>query len=196
MHTKRFATLLLGMWLAGSIFMMAVATWNFAGVDRLLAEPDMSANQYIKVLGADSARMLLRHQVAELNRTYFDAWEVAQFGIGITLIVTLLFATNGERLYMIGCGLLLLLVLVEHFLLTPQITGIGRLIDFVPPDAPSPERVRFWRFHNAYATLEVLKLLLLIGLSARLLIIQSRRRNRPRKKLDLVDDAENGGVDR
>ncbi len=196
MHTKRFATLLLGMWLAGSIFMMAVATWNFAGVDHLLAEPDMSANQYIKVLGKDSARMLLRHLSAELNRTYFDSWEVAQFGIGITLAVTLLFATNGERLYMIGCGLLLLVVLVEHFLLTPQITGIGRLIDFVPPDAPSPERIRFWRFHNAYAALEVLKLVLLIGLSARLLIVQSRRRNRSRKKLDLVDDAENGGVDR
>jgi len=170
--------------------MMAVAIGNLQGVDRLLEAPDPSASQFIKALGADSARMLLRHQVAELNRFYFENWELVQICLGIGLTVTMLFATNGEKIYMGLCGFVLLLVIVEHFLVTPQIVSMGRAIDFVPEGAPSVERIKFWRFHNAYSTLEVLKMLTLAGMSLRLMVIQ--RRNRSRKKINLVDDSDDG----
>ena len=78
MHTRRFATLLLGMWLAGSLFMFGVAVSNFQEVDHLLADPDPSASQMVKVLGGNSARMLLRYQVGELNR-FKVLGELAQY---------------------------------------------------------------------------------------------------------------------
>jgi hypothetical protein len=39
MHFRRFAALLLGVWLAGCVFMDMVATQNFRSVDHLLAAP-------------------------------------------------------------------------------------------------------------------------------------------------------------
>jgi len=190
MHTRRLATFILGAWVAGTFFMMAVAIWNLDGVDRLLEAPNPSASQHIKVLGADSARMLLRHQVSELSRFYFENWEYAQLMLGIALLLTLLFATNGEKWYMLLCGLLLLLVIVERFLVTPQIISLGRAIDFVPEQTPSVERIKFWRFHNAYVALELIKLAVLGGTTLRLLTMS--RRPRSRKKVDLIDDADNG----
>jgi hypothetical protein len=192
MHTRRFTTLLLGAWLAGTLLMGAVAIGGFQGVDRLLAEPGMAANQYIKVLGTNSARTLLRHQVSELNRYYFDSWEIVQLVLGVVLAVTLLFITNGNRYYMAGAAVLLLIVIAQHWLLTPQLTGLGREIDFLPADAPSDERIRVGRVHSAYMALDLLKIVLIGGIATRLLVISSRRRGRVRKEVDPVDDADNG----
>ena len=195
MHTRRFATLLLGIWLSGSLFMMGVAIQNLNGVDELLKSPDPAANQYIKVLGTDSARTLLLHQVSELNRFYYQNWEVAQLCIGIVVALTLLFATNGDKLYMGGTGLLLLIVIVEHWLITPQMITFGKVIDFIPPEAPSVERIKFWRFQNAYMVLEAVKLIFLLAVSGRLLVIRSRRRYRSRKDVDLVNDSDHAAID-
>ncbi len=182
--------MLLGMWIAGSLFMMAVAIGNFQGVDRLLETPHISARPYLETLGPDSARMLLRHQVSELNRHYFDAWESAQLALALGVVAALWYGTSGDRLYLAGGILLLLLVAIEHWLLTPQLTSLGRIIDFTPPEVESVERANFWRLHNAYSVLEVVKLALIGGISIRLLIFRSRRRTQPRKKLDMVDHAD------
>jgi len=195
MHTRRFATLLLGMWLAGTLFMMGVAFQNLNRVDKLLKSPGPEATQYIKILGANSARTLLRYQVSELNRFYYEHWELGQLCIGTAVGLTLLFATNGDKYYMAGVGLLLLLVIVEHWLITPQLLSFGRAIDFVPPEAPSAERIKFWRFQNAYTVLEAAKLVLLGAISARLLMIRSRRRSRPRNHLDVVHDSNHAAID-
>ncbi len=167
-----------------------VAIYNFRGVDELLRSPDAAATQYIKVLGNSSTRTLLRHQVGELNRVYFSTWEIAQLGLALTLIVILLFTTNGDKLYMGLSVLALLLVIVQHFLITPQVSTLGRVLDFLPQEAPSAERAGFWRFHNAYSGLEITKLIVLLTISVRLLMISNRRRRGSRKKVDLVDDAD------
>lgn len=191
MHTRRLATLLLGLWLGGGLFMTWIAIHNFRGVDKLLRSPEPAAAQYIKVLGNSSAQTLLRHQVGELNRQYFNTWELAQLCIAPVFLLTMLFDGKADKLYLGLGGLALLLVLVQHFLITPQVTTLGRALDFLPQEAPSAERGGFWRFHNAYYTLEVIKGLTLAGMSVRLLIVSSRRR-RSRKKVDLIDDSEDG----
>ncbi len=192
MHTRRLATLLLGLWLGGGLFMTWVAIHSFRGVDKLLKSPAPAAAQYIKVLGNSSARTLLRHQIGELNRHYFSNWEVVQIGIALVFLLTMLFDAKTEKLYLALGGLALLLVIVQHFLFTPQVATLGRAIEFLPPEAPSAERVGFWRFHNAYSVLEIAKGLLLMGMSVRLVMISSRRRRSSRKKVDLVDDSDNG----
>lgn len=192
MHTRRLAVLLLGAWLAGGAFMAAVAMGSFGSVDRLLADPSMEASEYIKVLGDASARTLLRYLASEQNRSYFGMWELVQFGLGAALLVTMLSLTEGKKLLVSGVAVLLLMVAVEHFLLTPYLNVWGRAIDFVPPEAPSPERYRFRQFHTAYAWLEVVKALIILGLSTRLIALRSRRRTKSRQKIDAIHDTDNG----
>jgi hypothetical protein len=185
MHTRRLASWLLGAWIAGSLAMFLVATHNFQAVDHLLAAPATPATGMIQKLGAAPARMLLRYLSSELNRWYFPVWEWAQ--IVLLLGLTAAAAQSGRAARLIP-PLLLLLTLLERFAITPEVIRLGRMIDFVPPEASSLERSQFWKLHGAYSALEVVKLLLGIVLSVLLL-----RRSR---QFHVVDEADYGHVDR
>jgi hypothetical protein len=176
MHYRRFASLLLGAWLTGGLFMATVATQNFRSVDRLLARPAAPAAQEIHKLGSAAARALLRYQVAEQNRWYFQTWETAQLALGGLLLAVLLFGSSEGALTLLLPVLMLLMTLVQAFALTPNIVALGRIIDFVPPGQPSAERSRFWLLHSGYAGLELAKWVLGFLLAARLLF---RRRRKP-----------------
>jgi hypothetical protein len=159
MHFRRFAALLLGAWLAGSLFMDMVATGNFRSVDRLLAAPSPPAAERIQAIGGhDMARAFLRYQVSEQNRWYFDTWERIQIGLGATLFVVLLLSPIRDNVLLVQTLLLLAIVLVMHFFLTPQIVRLGRAIDFTPPGTPSGDRTTFWTFHGVYSGGELMKL--------------------------------------
>jgi hypothetical protein len=56
--------------------------------------------------------------------------------------------------------------------LQPQITSIGRSLDFVPRDPPPPAFGRFWALHGAYTALELGKLL--VGIVVTVWIGRSR----------------------
>src|SRR5947208_11673763 len=85
MNIRYFACWLLGGWIAGSLFMILVATQNFRSVDRLLAAPGSAAAQIGKI-GRDEARTFLRFQVSEQNRWYFETWEKIQLALGLALL--------------------------------------------------------------------------------------------------------------
>jgi len=194
MHTRRLATLLLGAWLAGTLFVAAVTRGNFQAVDRILQSPAPAAEEYIKVLGESSARTFLRYQVSERNRYCFHQWELVQLALGVALAITLLFGTNGNRLIMAVVLTMLLIVVVLHWLISPHLSSLGSAIDFLPAEAPSPDRVKFQRFSNAYSALEAIQFALGLGLSVRLLVVRSRRRNKLWKDIDAIDDADNGRI--
>ncbi len=80
----------------------------------------------------------------------------------------------------------------ERFYMTPEIIRLGRLIDFVPPAASSPERDTFWRFHGAYSAVELLKLALGFLLAGRLIFGRKRIGN----QVDVVDEADHSHIDR
>jgi hypothetical protein len=82
--------------------------------------------------GHDLARAFLRYQASELNRSYFDNWG-AQIVLGAVLFLVLLFGSPPNRLMLLLTMLMLALVLLMHFYLTPEITRLGRVIDFVAP---------------------------------------------------------------
>lgn len=185
MHTRRLATLILGVWLGLTGAMFFVATQNFRGVDRLLAEPAPDAGKTFQQLGRDHSRMLLRYQASELNRFYFDWFSTLQIGLAILLLLTLLFATNGNK-FMLALSLAAtLLVVFEKILLVPEITFLGRAIDFVSTDVASPARSRFWSFHTAYSTAEMVKLGLLTAIGLKMLIASSQKRSRAVRVTDL-----------
>src|SRR5947208_14361422 len=85
MNIRYFACWLLGAWMAGSLFMILVATQNFRSVDRLLAAPGRAGEQ-VEKMGRDEARAFLRYQVSEQNRWYFETWEMAQLALGIAVL--------------------------------------------------------------------------------------------------------------
>src|SRR6266581_2715060 len=156
MKIQHLCCTLLGAWIAGSLFMIMVATQNFRSVDRLLAAPGRAGAQ-VETMGPVAARAFLRYQVSEQNRWYFETWEKIQLALGVALLAA---AFRHGRMFPILAALMFALLLAERFYLTPEIIRLGRLIDFVPPAAPSPERATFWRFHGVYSAVELLKLAL------------------------------------
>jgi hypothetical protein len=169
MHFRRLACFLLGTWLAGGLFMATVATQNFRSVDRLLAKPAPPARQQVDKLGRDSARSLLRYQVSEQNRLYFETWGLVESAIGLVLLLVLLFGSTEATFTLLLALLMLLIALLQRFVLTPEIVILGRVIDFVPAAQPSPERSHFWMLHATYSSIEVLKWGLGFVLTGRLL---------------------------
>jgi len=154
-----------------------VATQNFRSVDRLLATPAPPAAQQLAKLGPDTARVLLRHQVSEQNRWYFETWGLMETALGAALLLILLFGSTEKNVSLLLCLLMLLIAIVQRFALTPQMVFLGRIIDWIPVDQPSAERSRFWLLHNAFAGLEVLNWGLGLFLVAKLLF-RGRRRSK------------------
>ena len=176
MHFRRFAALLLGAWLAGCLFMDMVATQNFRSVDRLLASPAPQLAGRIQAMGGhDAARMILRHQVSEQNRWYFESWERIQIGLGAALFFVLLFGAIPHRFMLLLTLLMLGIVLIMRFWLTPEIVRLGRAMDFVPAGASFDGRTRFWMFHGMYSATELIKLGL--GITLAVLLVRRNRRN-------------------
>lgn len=181
MKVRYLASWFLGGWIAGSLFMIMVAIQNFHSVDRLLADPRGAAEQIGK-MGHDEARTLLRFQVSEQNRWYFETWEKIQLALGLALLA--LTFRQGRLLFWLAAAMFALL-LAERFYITPEIVRIGRLIDFAPQ---APERRTFWMFHGAYSAVELTKLALGFLLSGRLIFFSS--------KLDVVDESNHRHIDR
>src|ERR1700730_12040879 len=84
---QRWALVLMGGWLAGTVCMSVVATENFYTIDRLLAgSPSAPFTALVHRLGRPQTRELLRYLSSELNRLYFQLWNVAQLVIGALVL--------------------------------------------------------------------------------------------------------------
>jgi hypothetical protein len=152
----RWAMLVMGMWIAGSLAMLVVATQNFRTVDRLLAaSTNATFSSQVKTIGQPAARELLRYLSSELNRLYFQIWNVTQVVLGlIALWLTWRSAATARW----GVVAMLVVVAVMTVWLQPEITAVGRSLDFVPREPPPPALGRFWVLHGVYTALELGKL--------------------------------------
>lgn len=157
MHIRRLAAFLLGAWLSGSLFMVLVATHNLSAVDRLIASPPTYAANRIETLGETNARTFLRFQASELNRWYFETWEWTQLVLGLFLLLTLRSGGATRKSVLVLCGAMLLAVLAMRFVITPEVTRLGRIIDFIPWDRRTVFRDQFWTYHTAYVVTEAIK---------------------------------------
>lgn len=168
MHIRRLASFLLGAWLAGSFFMVLVVMHNIDAVDRLMTAPPRQVSLSVELLSDPVARNFFRYQANELNRWYFETWEWAQLVLGAGLIAALV-ASGRRRSGLIFSGLMLLSVVAMRFALTPQITRLGRLVEFAPIGQRASERALLSSFHNGYFALETLKIVLGLVLLSSLL---------------------------
>src|SRR5436309_10182297 len=81
---RGWAVFCMGVWLAGTVCTAIVATQNFYTIDRLLqAQPNTAFTAVVDKLGYQETREVLRYLSSELNRLYFQYWNIAQLAIGI-----------------------------------------------------------------------------------------------------------------
>ncbi len=184
----RWALVVMGAWLMGSVAMSVVATENFYTVDRLLAASSNSRfSAMVQTLGPAASRELLRYLSSELNRLYFQMWNVAQLVLGglAPWLMSESFTrvpqetasgsrADSSRLAVKGIVAMLATVVLMLVYLTPAIVSLGRELDFVPRDPVPPGMSRFWVLHAAYTSLETIKLL--VGLLVAFWIARSSSR--------------------
>lgn len=185
MHYGRVATLLLGAWLGAQLVIFFVVTGNFRGVDRSLQQLASSAPPELQSIDQELLYRLLRFHSASLNEHYFWRWEQAQLGL-VLLLGVLFFFHDLRRKYMLWMtGAIGLLVLIEHWLLTPEILRLGRTLPFIAHPEMAPEYDRFWNFHHAYSAVEIVKFGLLLTLTAWLV----RRRHASVDEVNAINHA-------
>jgi len=162
---QRWTLVAMGAWIAGTVCMSVVATENFYTIDRLFAgSPNGAFSRAVQQLGQPQARELLRYLSSELNRLYFQIWNVAQIAIA-ALVLWLLAGSReqdpaGRRRVTRGVLAMLASVVLMLGWLTPAIVSQGRSLDFVPRDPAPPGLQRFWVLHAAYTSLEMIKLVI------------------------------------
>jgi hypothetical protein len=167
---RRLSAPLLGAWLGASILTDLAVTQNFQTVDRFVETPgSVKASTWINEIGRERARLVLRRNAGEENNWIFLNWERLEFAIGGAMFLLPLFGDRPiDKGALAVCLGMLGIVAAEHFLLTPRITGLGRLVDDLPPT--DPEYKTFWLLHGFYSGLDILKMLIGFGLAARLVI--------------------------
>lgn len=157
---RHWAILCMAAWLMGTVLMAIVATQNFYTIYRLMASPAhpvFAAD--IEKLGHDAAFDLLYYFSSELNRLYFQYWNVAQLPMGIAalwLVVKIPASENAKRQIIAMLGIVLFLTL----LITPRMLTVGRSIDFVPRDPPPDGLRTFGLLHATYSVFDGIELIL------------------------------------
>src|SRR5262249_6116747 len=128
MNIRSVTCWLMGAWIAGSLFMIMVATQNFRSVDRLLATAEVSGGPPIvkQKMGRDEARTFLRYHVSEQNRWYFETWEKMQLALGALAVAGAWIALRDRRVFAVMAVTMFALLLVERFYITPEIVRLGR----------------------------------------------------------------------
>lgn len=153
------AMFLLGVWVMGTVCVSVVAMQNFYTIDRLLDGPSHPAfSAFVEDAGREDARNILRYLSSELNRLFFQLWNVGQLGLGAATLWLLwdLRSPAAARLRWTLVAMLAVVVILTVGI-TPQILAIGRSIDFVPRDPPPPAIATFGVLHAAYTLLELAK---------------------------------------
>lgn len=151
----------MAIWIAGTFFIAIAATQNFYTIDRLLTDSPSGIFRHAvdTMTSPPTVRELLRYLSSELNRLYFQYWNLAQLPLGILTLWLVSKLPNSkqatwELVAMLGVVLFLMLVV------TPAILSVGRSLDFVPRD-PAPAGMRtFALLHTAYAVFTLINLVL------------------------------------
>ena len=206
MHTRRLVTFLLGVWLGGMLFVAYITNATSSTTRNTLENAAEGPRRLIELSGRERAATLLKYNSAEINRSMTEAWEWLQLGLGIAVVCTLPFAMRLKWGYLIAAILMLIICFAQRILLTPQMTGVGRLLDMAggtvwTQDALWKERGSLHMLQQLYGYGEIVKALIGLGLTAGLLIFRRKsvlkaRSDKRQGKVDGVDDANYSHVDR
>ncbi len=165
------------MWLGAALAVDFVATEAFPAVEHYLADrANLAARYPIKEEVPQALRAVMRRNAMEEKVVVFETWEWLQIGVAACFFFIVLMGDRPPRSVLIAVPVMLVVVLLQRLVLTPNLTGAGRDLADVPAAAlaSSPVSTRFWAFHGLYYGAEVFKLLLGAGVGARLMMRTSR----------------------
>ena len=208
MHTRRLVAFLLGVWLGGMLLVAYTVNANDSTTKSVLENGGEAVRRNIEVSGKDRVTLVLHANTAEINRNLLQSWEWIQLLLGAGVVCTLPFAMRLKWGYLIAAALMLLIVLAQRVLLTPEMIGVGRLIDMAGGDAWTQDDL--WKERRSLHTLTMLywscegaKALIGIGLTVALLVFRRKTalksrggRRSSRESGDRVDDSDYSHVDR
>jgi hypothetical protein len=157
---RAWAIFCMAVWLTGTIGMAVVATENFYTIDRLIAaQPNATFATDIEKFGRGPTHDLLYYYSSELNRLYFQYWNVAQLAIGV-LTLWLVVKLPGSDRAKWQVVAMLAIVLFLTAIITPLIVSVGRSIDFVPRNPPPDGLRTFGLLHATYTVFDGIQLIL------------------------------------
>jgi len=169
---RSWAIFCMGVWLTGTVAMAVVATENFYTIDRLLeARPNPTFAADIDKFGSNATREVLRYLSSELNRLYFQLWNLVQLAVGILALwlVVKIPGANKPKWWIVW---MLAIVLFLTVLITPFILSVGRSIDFVPRDPPPDGLRTFGLLHATYTVLD--GVMLILGIMATVSLVRGK----------------------
>ena len=173
-----------------------VTSQNLASVDRVVANGDPGIRLRLKPFGQEAGAILKLH-TAEQNRWLYSRWEIYQLFLGTVFFCVMLFGSREDKFVLLGVLVMLVLVALQRFLLTPELHALGRLIDYAPTIS-GPDQNRFWVTNMAHIGVEVVKCALALLLTAQMVFSRKRsgRSRDARRKLDRVDEPNYRSVNR
>ena len=180
MHFIRFASVCMGAWLAGSILVW-VANQNTSIVEDLVQRTSREASVVMVKLEQPEGRALLRHFAATLDRRLRRHWEMAEIGLGLTVLLSLFLGSSGKRYPGLLCVLMLGCVFFLHWFVRPEMEKLAPGVDFVYDTQASIARDRYRSLSLAYSTTVAVKLALGSVLTFGLM---KRRRRRGTSDID------------
>jgi hypothetical protein len=165
---------------------LAVENLNFPTVT--MSAPSDQAAEIMKKLSVEETRLLLRYQSAEQNRRYTYIWEEIEIGLAVVLAGCLFLGTQKRLFPMILCGIMLMLVLFEHFAITPELNYRGREADFPPGSASFGTQKRVYALDQVYIVSDGAKLVLGAILASYLFVFRTKRRARKSSEIAGLPD--------
>lgn len=205
MHTRRFVAFLLGVWLGGMALVAYISNGNSSTTQQIVESSGEAARRHLEMSGRENSIPLLRHNTAEINRSMVQSWEWMQLALGLAVLGTLPFALRLKWGHLIAAALMLLIVIAQRTLLTPEMIGVGRLLDFVSLGAQeqlAKQRNTLSTLQMLYRAMEIAKGLIGLGLTGALLVFRQKSSLKlrggtrvRRENSDMINDADYGHVD-
>jgi len=182
------------MWLAAGISVAWLEREDFQTIQDVLSQPDPPVAQRLKALGAHEAYLLMGHVAAEQRQRTIEKWEGVQLILGLLFFFFLLFGTREGKLSLAMALLLVGMVMLERFLLTPEVLSLARIAGVTPGPVPSGEDARRIILSYTHEGFEIAKWTIQAALGAVLVLRRTRRSGDAGDQIHVVDKPDYGHV--
>ncbi len=196
MHSRRLACFILGMWLAAGIAVAWLEREDYQTIQDVLSQPGPALAERVKALGGHETYLLMGQVAAEQRQRTVEGWEDVQVVLGLGFFFFLLFGTHEGKLSLAMALLLVGMVLLERFLLTPQVSSLGRIAALASGRAVSGEEIGRAVLSSTHEGIEIAKLTVQVALAAMLVVRRNQRSGNVGDEIHMVDKAYYGHVDR
>ena len=132
-RNRRFAGMFPGMWLGVSASVDVLVIQNLSSVDTFIAAPgNLTVSTQVRQAGQDSLRFILRRNAGEENASILEIWQSCQVGIATMFFFLILFGERPPVSALVLVPVMLVIILLQLFLLTPHVASLGAEVDEIP----------------------------------------------------------------